>query len=95
MRRFLVLQTVILQGMKGSEYFQEPVCDFDTFDEADEWVSNQEKPSIYLIEDQFEDEFADEMTDDHDFGAYELRDEEEFLDEEDDYPPFDGDGDAD
>lgn len=112
MKRFLVLQSVVLeQTMNGnSELFQEPVQDFDTFEEALDWIATQEKPEIYTVEDQFADEFVDEdedFEDMHDYSYYDLRDDrDDFsdanLDERDynyydegNYSPFDGDGDAD
>lgn len=100
MKRFLVLQMIVLESDKGAEAMEEPVIDFDVFEEAVDWVNSQPNPNLYHIEDQFaKDEMDFEPFGSHDYDYYEMRDPEIFDDGEDfhsdDGLGSDGDGDAD
>ncbi len=101
MKRFLVLQMIVLESDKGAEAMEEPVIDFDVFEEAVDWVNRQPKPELYHVEDQFaEDEIDFEPFGSHDYDYYEMRDPEFHEDESEDFHSDDGfgsngDGDAD
>lgn len=102
MRRFLALKTIFLESDKGAISMAEPVMDFDSLSEANDWVEAQPQPTIYFIEDQFPDEPEIDMlgSDTHNFHHYEMRSPYVFDDEVDE-PFYDndeisgGDGDAD
>jgi hypothetical protein len=107
MKRFLVLQSFFVGEGDSAQDLKEPVIDFEEMAQAQEWVNQQPDPTLFEIEDQFPEDNEVE----HDFEAYDsysptygadwddedYHDYDDLLDEEsdEDYPDFDGDGDAD
>lgn len=53
MKRFLVLQRVTISNNHAQETMYEPVIDFNTYTEADDWINDQSDPTLFDIEDQF------------------------------------------
>lgn len=88
MKRFVVL--VEFQDPDNQdEIAQEPVKDFDTFDEATDFISQQHNPDSYVIEDMQGDEEEQMSTIPPDFNLISDRDTgdeilypEDYLDED-------------
>lgn len=105
MKRFLVLQSFFVGEGANAQDLKEPVIDFEEMAQAQDWVNQQPDPTLFEIEDQFPED--DQVE--HDFEAYDsyspaygwddedyYDDGEDLLDEDaEEYPDFDGDGDAD
>lgn len=88
MRRFLVLQTVVLGTERGEETFNEPIADYDTWDEAQAYIDTLDDKLDFKIQDQFPEDgpyVDDELIDDDSFSDVLIEDFEEEDDGFDDH----------